>query len=161
VTAAAVQTFRPALWARLTARANLLLALGLGGVTAAILMFPDQTGGFWATVCGFPLLAFSIGLIVIAGSDVRSIIGRYPVPGAGALAAGAYSLYLTHKAVYRAVAVLSPDLPAPLRGAALVLAVFAALAVGAALYWLVERPFLRLRDRLEGPSRSSLAVAPV
>jgi peptidoglycan/LPS O-acetylase OafA/YrhL len=36
----------------------------------------------------------------------------------------------------------------------------AALAAGAALYWAVERPFLRLRDRLEGPSRSSIAVAP-
>ena len=31
-------------------------------------------------------------------------------------------------------------------------------ALGAVLYWAVERPFLRLRDRLEGPSRSSLAV---
>jgi hypothetical protein len=33
---------------------------------------------------------------------------------------------------------------------------------GGALYWLVERPFLKLRDRLEDPSRSfsGLAAAP-
>ena len=158
VVAAAVQTFRPALWAKLTARSNLLLALGLAGLAASIVMFRDQIADFWVTVFGFPLLSLSIGFIVVAASDARSIIGRYSVPGAGALAAGAYSLYLTHKAVFRAVAVLSSDLPAPLQGGALVLALLAALAVGAALYRLVERPFLRRRDPLQGPSRSSLAV---
>ena len=76
-----------------------------------------------------------------------------------ALAAGAYSLYLTHKAVFHAVQVAAPRLPTPLQGVAFALALLGALGVGAALYWLVERPFLKLRDRLEGPSRSSLAFA--
>jgi peptidoglycan/LPS O-acetylase OafA/YrhL len=159
IAAATVQTFRPTLWARLTARSNLLLAAGLIGLAASILLFPDQTAGFWVTVFGFPFLSCSIGLVVIAASDARSILGRYPVPGAGALAAGAYSLYLTHKAVFHAVQVAAPQLPTPLQGVAFVLAMLGALGVGAALYWLVERPFLKLRDRLEGPSRSSLAVA--
>ena len=38
-----------------------------------------------------------------------------------------------------------------LRSAGLLVAWLAAFGVGVALYWLVERPFLRLRDRLDGP----------
>jgi peptidoglycan/LPS O-acetylase OafA/YrhL len=158
VAASALQAFRPGLWARLTARSNLLLAAGLIGVAASIVLFQDQIAGFWMTVFGFPLLSGSIGLVVISASDVRSILGRYRIPGAGALAAGAYSLYLTHKSVFHAVQLARPGLPTWLQGVALPLALLAALGVGAALHWLVERPFLKLRDRIEGPSRSSLAV---
>jgi peptidoglycan/LPS O-acetylase OafA/YrhL len=159
IAAATIRAFRPALWARLTARPNLLLAIGLAVVVASTFLFHGQIAGFWATVLGFPLLSFGIVLMVMAGATNTSVISRYPVPGAGALAAGAYSLYLSHKAVFHAVEVFAPRLPAPLQGAAFALALIGALGVGAALYWLVERPFLKLRDRLEGPSRSSLAVA--
>jgi peptidoglycan/LPS O-acetylase OafA/YrhL len=159
ITAAAVRTFRPGAWARLTARPNLLLGAGLLGVVVSTFVFHGQIARFWPTVVGFPLLSFSIMLIVMAGSVGGSVISRHAVPGAGALAAGAYSLYLSHKMVFHAVQAALPGLPAPLRAFAFAPALLAALAVGAALYWLVERPFLKLRDRLEGPSRSSLAMA--
>jgi peptidoglycan/LPS O-acetylase OafA/YrhL len=159
IAAAAIRAFRPATWARITGRPNLLLAAGLLGVVASTFVFHGQIARFWPTVLGFPLLSFSIVLIVMAGAEGRSLIGRYRVPGAGALAAGAYSLYLTHKAVFHVVQVAAPRLPTPLQGVAFPLALLGALGIGAALYWLVERPFLDLRDRLEGPSRSSLAVA--
>ena len=159
VAAAAVRAFRPAAWARLTARPNLLLGAGLLGVVASTVFFRDQIAGFWPTVLGFPLLSFCIALVVIAGAESRSLIGRYRVPGAGALATGAYRLYLSHKAIFHWVQLAAPHLPAPLQSVAFALALLAALGVGAALYWLVERPFLKLRNRLEGPSRSSLAAA--
>jgi peptidoglycan/LPS O-acetylase OafA/YrhL len=157
IAAAAIRAFRPAIWARLVARSNILLGVGLLGVVASTFFFQDEIARFWPTVLGFPLLSFSIMLFVIAGSDDRSLIGRYPIPGAGALAAGAYSLYLSHKAVFHAVQVAASQLPAPLQANAFAIALVGAFGVGAALYWLVERPFLKLRDRLEGPTRSSLA----
>lgn len=159
IAAASIRSFRPATWAKLTARPNLLLGAGLLGVVASTFLFDGQIARFWPTVFGFPLLSLSIALVVMAGSESRSLIGRYPVPGAGALAAGAYSLYLSHKAVFHAVQVAAHQLPMPLQRGAFALALLVALGIGAALYWLVERPFLKLRDRLEGPSRSSLAVA--
>jgi peptidoglycan/LPS O-acetylase OafA/YrhL len=161
IAAAALQALRPGAWARITARPNLLLAAGLLGLVASTFFFHDQIAGFWPTVLGFPLLSFSIMLLVMAGSVSTSLISRFPLPGAGALAAGAYSLYLSHKAVFHAVQVARPHLPAPLQGSAFLLAILGALGVGASLYWLVERPFLKLRDRWEGPSRSSLAVGTV
>lgn len=159
VAAATIQTFRPGLWARLTARPNVLLATGILGVGASTAFFHNEVAGFLPTVLAFPLLALSLAMMVMAASESRCLIGRYAVPGAGALATGAYSLYLSHKAVLHAVGSALSEAPAPVQSAGLALALLAAFAVGAALYWLVERPFLKLRDRLEGPTRSSLAKA--
>jgi len=159
VAAAAIQAFRPRTWARLTARPNLLLVAGLAGVVATSFVFNNgQNARFWATVFGYPFLSFSIVLIVMAAASPRSLIGRYRVPGAGALAAGAYSIYLSHKIVFHWLQLGRPHLPEWLQPFALAPAVLGVFVLGAALYWAVERPFLRLRDRLDGPSRSSLAV---
>lgn len=158
IAAAALRLYRRAAWERLVARPNFLLACGLTGMAASILLFHAQIAHFPATAIGFPLLSASIALIVAAASTDRALIGRYRIPGAAALATGAYSLYLSQKIAYHTVgAHLAPM--TGLRGYPLLaVAVAAALALGALLYWTVERPFLRLRDRLEGPSRSSIAV---
>jgi peptidoglycan/LPS O-acetylase OafA/YrhL len=91
-----------------------------------------------------------MSLLVIAGAGPRALIGRWAIPGAGALAAGAYSLYLSHKIVFHQVGLWSQTWPPAERGLAFAVAFAGALAVGAALYWLVERPFLKLRDRFRG-----------
>jgi peptidoglycan/LPS O-acetylase OafA/YrhL len=154
---AALKIFRPHQWERFTSRPNLLVAVGLVGVAAAILLFQRQIAPFLAAAAGFPLLSASIALIVAAASTDRALIGRHRVPGAAALATGAYSLYLSQKLAYHAVAAwVAPALDA-VGWPRLALAFTAALASGALLYWTVEWPFLRLRDRFEGPSRSSIA----
>jgi peptidoglycan/LPS O-acetylase OafA/YrhL len=159
IIAAAIQAFRPRAWVRLTARPNVLLVAGLAGVVASTLVFNHgQNARFWATVLGYPFLSFSVVLIVIAAATPSSLIGRHRVPGAGALAAGAYSLYLSHKVVFHWAQLARPHLPEWFQPFAFAPALLGAFALGAVLYWAVERPFLRLRDRLEGPSRSSLAV---
>ncbi|EIL98772.1 acyltransferase 3 [Rhodanobacter thiooxydans LCS2] len=43
------------------------------------------------------MLSFGFGLLVFAGADRHSLIGRWRVPGAGWLAAVSYTLYLSHK----------------------------------------------------------------
>lgn len=161
VAAAALKTFRPSVWSRLTARANLLLGLGVAGVALSAAFFGDQTAAFWPAVFGFPLLSLSIALAVIGASAPNSIVGRRPIHGVGALAAGSYSLYLSHKMVFHAVQTVAPDLSPALQRWELVLGLAGALGVGALLYWAVERPFLNLRDRFSGPSRSSLAAGDI
>jgi peptidoglycan/LPS O-acetylase OafA/YrhL len=66
---------------------------------------------------------------------------------ARALATAAYSLYLTHKMVFHAVQMSALHWPG-LQQFALAGALIAALEAGAVLYWSVERPFLKLRERL-------------
>ena len=159
IAAAAIQAFRPQAWAKLTSRPNLLLVAGLAGVVTSTFIFNHgQNAWFWATVLGYPFLSFSIVLVVMAAATPTSTIGRYRVPGATTLATGAYSLYLSHKIVFHWVQLARPQLADWLQPYAFAPALLGAFALGAALYWAVERPFLRLRDRLDGPSRSSLAT---
>ena len=150
VGAAAIQTFRPAWWRALTARANILGIAGVAGVVISAIFFQHMIARFLPAVFGFPLLASSMALLVVAGSTNRSFIGRYSIRGAGALAAGAYSLYLSQKMVFQAVESSAPWWPRPFQTVSLEVALLVALGAGALLYWLVERPFLKLRDRLQG-----------
>ena len=160
IIAAVVRNFRPATWNMLTARANLILGLGLSGIVASTFFFGGYVTGFWASVFAYPLLSASIALVVIAATDNSCLIGRYALPGVATLATGAYSLYLSHKAVFHFAQMATSHFPAEEKWAAFPLALLGALLAGAGLYWTVERPFLKIRDRLEGPSRSSLATAP-
>jgi peptidoglycan/LPS O-acetylase OafA/YrhL len=155
--AALVSTFQPQAWRALTARPNLLSGGGLLGVGAAIMLFGDQIAGFWGAVFGYPLLSLSMAALVVAGASASSVIGRRAIPGAGAVAAASYSLYLSHKMVYH----WASELPATtaIKPLMFPLALLAALAVGAVLYRLVERPCLRLRDRISQPLLASPAVA--
>jgi peptidoglycan/LPS O-acetylase OafA/YrhL len=154
---AALKIFRPSQWEPFARSPNLLLAIGLAGIAGAMLLFGSQIAGLAGAAFGFPLLSVGIALVVAAASTDRALIGRYRFPGAAALATGAYSLYLSQKLAYHAVATWLAPLLGATGYARLALAFAAALAAGAALYWAVERPFLRLRDRLEGPSRSPIA----
>ncbi|WP_343612773.1 acyltransferase [Novosphingobium sp.] len=154
---AAVEIFRPSWWRAMTRRPNLLLALGVLGIGAAMLWFGGQISTFYPTMLAFPLLSVSIAVFVVGASDKRSLAGRYSVPGAQALATGAYSLYLSHKIAFHLAAPSDDGSPDWLH---LGLAFGLALAFGTALYWCVERPFLTLRDRLDGPARRPVVSDP-
>jgi peptidoglycan/LPS O-acetylase OafA/YrhL len=130
---------------------------GLAGVVASSLVFGDQIAGLMGAVIGYPLLALTLAMVVIGASEPASAIGRRAIPGAGAVAAVSYSLYLSHKMVFHAVAAGLITIPAAWKSAEPLIAVILAAPVGAALYLIVERPFLKLRDRLNGPARSTLS----
>jgi peptidoglycan/LPS O-acetylase OafA/YrhL len=150
---ATLRVYRPQLWARLQLRANAFLLFGVAVCGLAFWLFRERTG-LLANTLGWPLLSFGFGLLVFAGADRRSLIGRWRVPGMGWIAAISYSLYLSHKIAFHAVQVtLAPSM----QGSGALLFVSYALAtfmLGAALHYLVERPFLRWRDRRAGAARS-------
>jgi peptidoglycan/LPS O-acetylase OafA/YrhL len=160
VVLALIAAFRPSLWAALMHRANMIGAAALVCLGSAIWMFSDQAS-LIATVIGFPLLSLGMTGLVAWGAGPYGLIGRRAVPGAGAVAAMAYSLYLTHKQVYHmvhgAVGAGLDDRPAIAFG----VYASAALAGGALLYWAVERPFLRLRERLPRTSHRVGVLAEV
>ena len=147
---AVVRGFRPAWWAALMARGTLLLGAGMAGLALAMWLLrgvPDFAG----IVFGYPLLSCSLACVLAGCLSEQSWPGRWRVPGAAALATLAFSLYLTHKQVYHALDAYLGD---ALGGSpVLVFCLYngAALLAAAALYWLVERPGLRLRTRLLAP----------
>lgn len=158
VTLAALRVFRPHMWARLQARSNVFVLGGVALCCFAFWLFRDRTG-LLANAIGWPVLSFGFGLLVFAGADRRSVIGRWRVPGVGWLAAISYSLYLSHKIAMHLVQVAlvrSMQVSNVGRFAVYALAV---LALGAALHYLVERPFLRWRDRRA--AGSTIALEPI
>lgn len=143
---ACLRVHRPQLWERLQQRADAWLLLGLLVCGAALWLFRERTG-LLANTLGWPVLSAGLGLLVFAGAGRRSLIGRWSIPGMTWLAAISYSLYLSHKIALHLVHLwLAPSLP----GSRVLLFLSYALAVlllGALLYYTVERPFLRWRDR--------------
>jgi len=156
VAIAVLKIFRPEVWKTFVAQPNLLLALGLSGIASAIMLFGGLGTALLPVALGFPLLAVSVALVVAAASTGLAVVGKYRIPGSTALAAGAYSLYLSHKIAYHATEVWIAPAFGATGYARFGLAVLVALAIGALLYWSVERPFLQLRDRWEGLSRPSI-----
>lgn len=138
--------YRPLSWARWQLRANAVLVGGLLLSCVAFWLFRDRTG-LLANAIGWPLLSAGFALLVFAGADRQSVIGRWTVPGAGWIAGISYSLYLSHKLAFHWVqATFGARLPGhPVLAFALYAA--AVLLLGASLHYSIERPFLRLRDR--------------
>lgn len=146
VVLATIAAFRPATWARMMARGNGFLLLGVILMALTFWLFRERTGLLGNTV-GWPVLSAAIALLVVAGASTTSWIGRHAFPGAAWIAAASYSLYLSHKLVFVAV---ERSLGEWLQGRGLLaFALYAAATAlgGAVLHYGVERPFLRLRER--------------
>jgi peptidoglycan/LPS O-acetylase OafA/YrhL len=151
VVLATLRVYRPHAWQRLQDRSGACLIVGLIASAVALWLFSDRTG-LLSNAIGWPILSFGFGMFVVAGSSTNSLIGRWRVPGAGFIAAISYSLYLSHKIAYH---VVQSWMPASLEGQGLArftLYALGAIALGAALHYAVERPFLRWRDRQAAPS---------
>jgi len=157
---AALNVYRPQTWARLQLRSNAVLLLGGAICCFAFWLFRDRTG-LLANVLGWPVLSFGFGLLVFSGADRRSLIGRWRVPGASWMAGISYSLYLTHKIAFHVVqSALVPSIRAG-GPASFVLYASAALLFAAALHHVVERRFLRWRDRQAKSARPKRSTATV
>jgi peptidoglycan/LPS O-acetylase OafA/YrhL len=146
VVVAMFKSFRPGVWRIFMRRGNLLLGGALPCLAVAICLFRDQSA-FLPSVIGYPILSLGMGCLVAAGASPSSLISRRALPGVGAVAAMAYSLYLTHKGVYHLVGLVAGESLAGHYTLAIMVYGGAALLGGALLYASVERPALLLRDR--------------
>ncbi len=147
VAIAAVSIFRQDWWKRFTAKGNLLLAAGVTILVAAVWLFQDMTS-FAASVIEFPMLALGFGLTVASALSGNSILAKYRVPGATTMATLAYSIYLTHKEVMHMDHELFRSFVQMNAAAGFAIYVPTILLVGIVLYLSVERPFLKLREKL-------------
>jgi peptidoglycan/LPS O-acetylase OafA/YrhL len=152
---AALRVGRSQAWSRLQRHAGVVLATGLALLALSMWLFRERLG-FWPSVIGYPLLSLALALCV---GTATALPARWTVPGCGWLARISYSLYLSHKLALHAVATGIVQ-PLQLHGA-MAFGPYAAgvLVVGAALYYAVERPFLRWRERLDERRRRAWPAA--
>lgn len=162
VVLAAVRLFRPLLWERYMPP---YIALVIGSIlaTAALMIF-SWRGAFAETnlplllqplpgaVAGFPLFSAGMALILGAMLDLQPKIGRWHLPAATGIATLSYSLYLTHKGVYHLDRMVFGR--ENLQGLSGFVIYFATCFIAAAALWfLVEKSFLHLRDQVVPRSR--------
>jgi len=154
VALAMLKNFHPARWARLLQwRRFTSVAAFAGAAIVFVLMLKfyriDDYGYTYAmTAFGYSLLACSFALLTLAALSPGSILHSTRVPGAAALAAWSYAIYLSHKqiAVILQRALDARGVPAD-SAFAVAASVVACLVGGWLLYRLVETPFMALRDR--------------
>jgi peptidoglycan/LPS O-acetylase OafA/YrhL len=147
VTLAAIKTFRPAWWQRALSHGYALFLAGLALCAWAMWLFRDRFG-FSGTLVGFPLMALGLGLLIASSIAPSSPLSR--VRGFGFIATLAYSLYLTHKEVVHLVQDYLPRYVDSSGWVALLIYFAFSFLAAAALYFAIERPFLRLREKISG-----------
>jgi peptidoglycan/LPS O-acetylase OafA/YrhL len=157
VALAACAVFRPAWMARFRARNGLVLLASALLLVGGVALFNGHRADFWPVVVGYPLVALAMaGFVGTAGGG--SWLATLHIPGAGWLARASYSLYLSHKGAFM-LAEMALDGRLALHPWLRFLAHAAAvLVVGAALYYLVERPFLRWRERRSATLRAPRVI---
>jgi peptidoglycan/LPS O-acetylase OafA/YrhL len=154
---ATIKIFRPAWWQRAMSHGYLLLVGGIALCAWAMWLFADRLS-FSAAVVGYPLLSMGLGLLVASSVAPTSPLSK--VRGFGLIAALAYSTYLTHKEVIHFVYHHLPRLVEARGWVALIVYFAFSFAAAFVLYMAIERPFLRLRERISSkPAKAQLAAA--
>lgn len=148
---AAIQTYRPAAWARLRSHGVLLFTAAILAISVSCWLFLnrfDSTGPVAAagTVIGYPLLAAGLAALLLSAVG-NGPLGRWRIPGSAAGASLAYSLYLTHKEILHWCEEYLPARFSTGTWIGLAIFVFISLLVATVLYFAVERPCLKLRDK--------------
>jgi peptidoglycan/LPS O-acetylase OafA/YrhL len=159
VAIAAVERFRPRIWVRLMGIGNWLLIPAGALLLFAALALRTQMG-FYYSVLAFPIFGVAFGLLVASAVAPNGLLGRVRIPGVETLAVWSYAIYLTHGFALNTTVALCDRLGIPKYGLSMaVLAITNIALFGAALFYGVERFFLRLRDRKAARSSATGLVA--
>lgn len=140
ISIAAVKHHKPDVFTKIQRHPHALTLAGLALLATALATTNNRFTEF-AAAAGFPLLAIAFATLTMAALSPGNLMGRLPFLTSGRftlatpIALASYSTYLTHKMVFHL-----------LREAPLIVKFASALVAGAAMYLVVERPFLELRD---------------
>ncbi|MGA3159050.1 MAG: acyltransferase [Steroidobacteraceae bacterium] len=155
VAIAAMSLFYPRQWSWLGRKSYVLLFVGLALLYAGYAL-ADGPYDFAFTLVGFPLVAIAYGCVVVAAVSPQSFLNRAAAI-TKRIAVLSYSIYLIHKIVIHLVQGEASSLHIAADGSIMfVLCITVSVACAYAMNVIVERPFLRLRERLAAPKSPAL-----
>jgi peptidoglycan/LPS O-acetylase OafA/YrhL len=150
VSLAATRTFRPKIWTRLLENGYLALAVSISLLLLAAWLNGDKISFLPGSVFLYPVVALAFGSLLIPFVSPSCATSKVRVPGVATLATVSYGVYLVQKLVLH----YFRENPGLLFGQSLFSALgflslfLACIVLAFALNLAIERPFLRLRDRL-------------
>lgn len=145
-----LQNYVPELWKKILLHANEWLTLGLVLCLFGWILQIQRTS-FISTLLVFPVMAFGFACIMIAAIESNTIISRAAIPWTRKIANLSYALFIVHKPVSHVMRKflneynLSFSLDLIL---SVLLGFVLSFAVALILYFVIEKPILKLRDRL-------------
>ncbi|WP_332369862.1 acyltransferase [Spirosoma telluris] len=146
VAIAAIYTFYPNLWHRISKQGNILLGAGISLLIVAYWLCEDQQTMI-ASVFGFPLLSIGYGFIVAGAVSPTSFLYGWKSTISTSIATLSFAIYLTHKGII----ILTHKLVAGTDWTSdwiLLVCVMTSLIGALLLNLLIEKPFLRIRNGL-------------
>ncbi len=163
VALAAFYYYQPQRWSNLTKKGNLVFIVALLLLTAAwaVTHRENQYTGHGA-IFGYPLIAIAYGALVLAALSPSCFLYRYSSRVTRLIATLSYSIYLTHKQIiHLSQQILTQHGFDKNSYGVFAICTLVCLLGGGLLHLVVEKPFLRLRDRwLANRKLASLAPAP-
>lgn len=144
---AALRVFRPQTWQQWTSRAHLTLGLGICFLASAAIVLHWRMSAL-GTVFGYPLLAFGYGALLLSAVSPRCWLTIVKIPGISFVALLSYAIYLTHGFALQLASIATQKLHASPYGLVMFFcSLLCVPACAALLYYGIETPFMRLRDR--------------
>lgn len=162
VSLALLKIYQSKLWTRITKNGNAIFILGVIGYCCVAYLFQHGSSNqFFSVVLNYSLLALSSTALMLSVLSENSLLANVKIPGAMTLATWSYAIYLTHKPLMHLIHQLL--LHWHLADSVLITftsSIFVLLAGGWMLYTCVEKPFLRLREKIgKVSSDASISVA--
>jgi peptidoglycan/LPS O-acetylase OafA/YrhL len=154
---AAVFRYRPSLKEKLTRHGNAMLLLGLALITGAYFLCNKEMFTWNTSVIGFPLISIAFGVMVVAALSPSCILYKLPARGTGLIATLSYSIYLSHKGVVHLTQLWLGKWVDPKGMGMFVICTGMVVLAALVLRWVVEKPFLKLRDRVLKREKAMLA----
>jgi peptidoglycan/LPS O-acetylase OafA/YrhL len=143
---AAVYQFLPATWDKISKYGNLYVVLSLVVLTCAYFLCEDpQT--YAASIFGFPLVALGFGFLVVGAISPTCILYRWQSKVTTYVATLSYALYLTHKGIVHVTHELLAGFGLD-DNLLLVVCLFTSILGAVLMHWIVEKPFMKLRDKV-------------
>ncbi|HEV7781053.1 MAG TPA: acyltransferase [Chitinophagaceae bacterium] len=147
---AALFCFRPRLKERIQRYGNLLIFLSLLVFTATYFLCSDERSAF-ASIAGFPRVDIGFGLLVAGAVSPSGFLYRFNSKAISTIATLSYAFYLTHKiAIHITQEQVSKFNIEEDSTLMFFICIITSLATAFLINKIVERPFLKLRNRIIG-----------
>jgi peptidoglycan/LPS O-acetylase OafA/YrhL len=149
ITIALLQQFLPAFWSKIIRYGNVFIGLSLMILTGAYFLCYHEHS-YYATIFGFPLIAIGFGCLVIAALSPRCFLYRWKSRVTTTIATLSFALYLLHKGIIHVTQNLFEPWIDPEGNGMLIICIVTSVVAAWVLNLIVEKPFMRLRDRIVG-----------
>lgn len=151
VALALIRQHRGDLWTNLQSRAWPLFLGGLVCIGTGLWMYGNLQA-LTPYALTFTVISLGVGGVLVAAMTPTFWLARWRIPGASFIATLAFTLYLTHKQMIHLATVIVGDYKAN-PAATIALSVGLTIAGACVIHYVIEKPFLKLRNRLlETPS---------